>query len=673
MRLVAAMAVLLAFTFSCASDSGDPAGPPVGPDVVVPGEDTAAGDTSPAPPEPDECLWEGVPQPEVSVENKKFALSMFHFNIQYVCGGLHRPGAEDGLELACGEPCRGWTDEKLNDWFIEVAFEPTLDLYLRYPHWQVTFEMQGLMLEWMAERYPEVLQKLREGAQRGQIEVVSLHYSDQLFLAYPRYDLAQSQEITRRLFEDHCVPLSPVLFNQEGQSGIGKHDFAAPRGYEIDVFPVNLYRYYRYDEPIALWYKSGEMDVVVGPGEGYHSLDPPVFQHDEATGLEVTWAFFDDGELVSFPPSPYFAPFSTPSQVAADVANYEQRLLALEEAGFKLSSISNYVRHLEAHGAEQPDLPPVLDGTWQPPSTDSIHRWMGGRGMIPGWARMERDNEMLTANYQRRTVLQAADVLVAVAKAEGHDVAELEAELHQGHHHMALAQVTDATGITPWPGEFEYSIMHYTYALEIAEAALDAAKELLGWPHAEIDLAAFEARRIEALPEHDPPPEAEEPFAVEALTPTRDHEITWFKHDESLYEVQLHFGPGDSPDGSDEEKCRVTMRFPRFEDRITYSPALIEDRVMDYAIDEFSFQEEAAWLPLANGLIGLGDGWWALKDCRSVHVAARIPKDEPHIEFIDSTAAPEGGITWRFFVFNGTVEEAVALSIEKNIAPTVHW
>ena len=85
--------------------------------------------------------------------------------------------------------------------------------------------------------------KLREAAQKNIVEVVSFHYSDQLFLAYPRLDMERSVALTKELFSDLCVPLSPVVFNQEGQAGEGRHTFMADHDYSIAVFPKNLFRY----------------------------------------------------------------------------------------------------------------------------------------------------------------------------------------------------------------------------------------------------------------------------------------------------------------------------------------------------------------------------------------------------------------------------------------------
>lgn len=617
---------------------------------------------------PDECYWKNVPRPEPDLATKKFGLTLFHFNIQYVVGGLEREG--DDFPLFCGDLCAGWTDEKLNDWYIEVAFEPVLDMYLKHPTWGVNFEMQAFLIEWMRDRYPATLAKLQGAVQSGQVEISSLHYSDQFFLAFPRYDLQKSQELTADILLDSCIPLSPVVFNQEGQDGVGKHDFMAANGYSIDVYPVNLYRFYHWEQPIPFYYRNGDVDVVVGPGEGYLTGKEFIIQKDEERGLEVTWTFFDDGDLLSFPPSPYLAPLTDKEQLAEEMAKYEERLEGLEEQGFSMMTVSRYVDHLKAHDVPQTDLPAVLDGTWQPIDTQSVWRWLGGRS-IAGYASYERDNDMRTANYRIRTRLEAADRLLAEAVSQDLDVSGELTALKEAWRHMFLAEVSDATGITPWPGEFDYGLEHNAAALSGVDSVVADTLTKLNWNHALVDLFNGTVTELDAIPEADEWPTVEAPMYVPVLAQSREYTTTWQGNQTDQYLLTLTFGPGGDPTGEDEEQCRVSVQFPRTEEVIAYTPALLEDQVVEIPISELSYQAEEAWLPLSNGLIGLGNDWWVIKDCRTVHIAARVPHSEPYIEFIDATAAPEGNRTWKFLLFHGSREDALELATRTNIKPVV--
>ena len=86
------------------------------------------------------CDWDNVPKDEINNSQTKFALSMFHFNVQYVAGGLD----DDEYGPFCADLCEGWDNERVEDWIIRETFLPVLDFYLAHPQWKVTFEMQAL-------------------------------------------------------------------------------------------------------------------------------------------------------------------------------------------------------------------------------------------------------------------------------------------------------------------------------------------------------------------------------------------------------------------------------------------------------------------------------------------------------------------------------------------------
>ena len=593
---------------------------------------------------------------EPDLDLKKFALSMFHYNIQYVAGGFI---AEDDGKIYrfWGGSSDEWDDERLQDWIILESFEPVLDFYIAHPGWRVTFEMQGMMLEAIGERFPAILVKLRDAAKAGTVEIVSFHYSAQLFLAFPTFDLERSIEITREIFDLYCVPLSGVVFNQEGQAGEGRHAFMAGHGYSISVFPKNLYNYVRYEEPRGPYYKDHGVDVIIGPGGV-----------DADSGIDVNWVFFDDGELLTTPFDPYFAISSEADY--EELAKYEEKLLALEADGYKITSITDYVNHLKAQGVEQPALPPVIDGTWQATSTDSVLRWLGGRSLAPYNAH-ERDSLIRSGNYRARTELRAAEILLDTAVAKAVSVpAGLGNDIDYHWRRVFEAEVSDATGITPWIGEYLYADQRNEEVLAFAEAAQEDLKTALGWEFALIDFREGSAEKSEAIFPEAPDP-CEAPIEITVAAPTRDVEVLWNTYGNETYFLDVTYGPSGDPSGNTAEDARVAVQFPRSEDMIRYSPALMEESIVEYAFGDFNFQRGEIYLPLANGLIGLGGGWWVVKCCRSVHLAARVAlsDEEKIIEFIDETADPANSRTMRFIVYYGEAGEALDIALGENIHP----
>ncbi|MFH1434417.1 MAG: hypothetical protein ABIJ56_01755 [Pseudomonadota bacterium] len=636
-------------------DAADVAQEDAGPDAAdtIDGtdavEDEPAGDIAGDDGEGPGCV-PVVPEDEVDPDLKKFALQMLHFNVQYVAGGL---------EGFCPVFC-DYDERATEDLIIRESFVPVLDFYLAHPDWKVDIELQAYMVEIMAERFPDDLEKLRVLTHRGQVSLISFHYSAQIYLAFPTYDQEMSWQMTASVFEENCLPLSTVVFNQEGQFGEGRHAFMSDHGYEIGVFPKNLFKYVR-GEDTVIWpyYTLRGTDVVVGPG----GVDPE-------SGITVAWAFFDDGEklAVAADLDPYFGDLFRYSPARMD--EYGAQLQALEDEGYKVTTIKDYVNHLKGQGIEQPEMGAVLDGTWQPGSTDGIHRWMGGMGVTP-WSGNERDNDVRTANIRTGINLRAADVLLDYTEDTlGVDYSAYRGSMRDAWRHLLLAEVSDASGINPWVGEINYSLGHSNEADLIAGYVVTELKAGLETNYVAVDIMAGDVEELEFPPLPEAPPEVDPPMTIETEASNRTIETTWydtsFGGEETRYQVVVSFSAVSGLTG---RSLRVS--FPRTFDRVVYSPGLLENELVDYGFDEFIFQEGKHYVPLPNGIIGLGDDWYVIKHTGSVHVAALFTDGGSAIDFMDSTQPADQAATWAFEVFQGTAGDALALANRINIHPFV--
>ena len=281
--------------------------------------------------------------PTVDTKRAKFAMSLFHFNVEYVIGGLDYTDASGKQHLFAysgGDP-KGWTDSKVEDWIITDTFLPVLQMYDKHPTWGVSIELQGYMVEVLAARHPATLKLLQKLSQRGQVELISFHYNAQLFLAFSRQDLQRSIDATRAIFTKHCLPLSGVVFNQEGQAGEGRQKMLVDNGYTIGVYPKNLWQYVQHNKTPWPWYSSEGGTLIVGPGGV-----------DSGPGVQVAWDFFDDGELLAANSklNPYFAPVA--KHDPKRVADFEKKLEQREKDGWHVTTIADYVAHLAAKKVE---------------------------------------------------------------------------------------------------------------------------------------------------------------------------------------------------------------------------------------------------------------------------------------------------------------------------------
>lgn len=601
------------------------------------------------------CAIALSPSPVSAQEPARFALSMFHFNVQYVAGGLvgfpdgdtHQPGFE--LDEAAVE-----------DLVVTESFTPLLELLGRHPTWTLTVELQGYMVEVMAARHPDVLEALRALVDDGRVELVSFHYSDQLFLAYPRVALERSHALLDAVLADAGLALSPVTFCQEGQFGEGMARIAPAHGQTILGLPKNLFAFQHQaaSQDAAPLYRLEDTDVYL-VGRGVDRKD-----------LQVVWTFFDDGELWSTnDANPYLGPDFR--LVPEAVAEYEQSLVDLEDAGFQIAGIADYVARVKELGIAQPVLPPVLDGTWQPGSTESMYRWMGRSGLWDALYQCERDNEVVTGNVRAIHELLAAEALVDWGRAEGHvGDDELEGALDPCWRDALLGEVTDASGINPWGGEVQYGLAHAAAARDCARAVSRQIATRAASPYLAVDVDQGTVTPLEHRPTDDAAPveprlDEEDGFTVDA--PGRTVDVVWAAVGATgrLARVTITAHPAPTRERS------LAVTFPFAGDALRISPGLVEDEVRTYPLDAFDLEDGTISLPVANGLFGLADDLWVIEDTTRVHVAATIRTGEPLVTFRDDTLDPDADVTWVFLVLDGDAADALAEAGRVNTRPTV--
>jgi hypothetical protein len=561
----------------------------------------------------------------------KFALALLHFNLQYVAGGM----------VGFGVVADDRTAEQVEDQIIKESFEPVLDLLLAHPAWGLDLEMQGYMLEVLGERHPAVLSKLKDLTARGQAEIVSFHYSDQLFLAFPRaawdWSVAKNQETFARL----GIPRSAVVFCQEGQAGPAMAGAMKDNGYGLLLWPKNLFSY-EHDpaipEPL---YAFGDVQMMT----------TSEIQKKLAGGsVSAVWTFVDDGELLATGgQNPYFPSVFLKSDKA--LKEYATKLAGLEGQGYTIGTVSAYLKALAQVVTPAP-APPLLDGTWQPNSTDGIHKWLGGRGLL---FRDERDNDVrsLQALAQRELVLAQT-----IAKKAGRASPELDGAWRL----LALGEVSDSSGINPFRGEVEYGLAHAAEALRIARDVITDAKARLGIAEgAFIDADTGAVTPAAPPPVDDPGTIADSPLAVTTDAADRTAAVTARAIDVDHFVVQVRV-PRD-PEGQD---GLVSVTFAGTPGDIVYTPGFASAPV-HLARDAFAFDH--FYLALSDGLIGLGGGWYVVKDQAMVHAGARVARSSADVAFSDETAHADETQTWRFHLVRGDDAKAASVARAVNVAP----
>lgn len=617
-------------------------------------------DAAPLPPCPDS---QPLPPPPPA---GRWLLSMFHFNVQYVAGGL------DGFAAAAfGNPelaeRTDRSEREVEDQIIRESFAPLLGILERHPDLALTLELQGYMIDLIRARHPRTLARMQALSRTNQLELASIHWSDQFFLAFGRADMDESWRRTQASFAAADLPVSRAVFTQEGQFGEGFAEWLAERRPEaVMVMPRNLAGFYRADLVEQPLFKVGALDVVLPRG-----LNDATVQRD--------WTFFDDGELLATNgQNPYFP--ATFVHSTAAVRDYEHRLRCAADAGWRVGRVSDYVDAVRAAGHAPPPLGPFVDGTWQPGSTRGPLRWMGGGGL---YKRHERDNEVLTTCVRARAAVLA---LVAANPAD--------AGLDEAWKHLLWGQVSDARGINPWLGEVEYGLRHCGRALALGEGGLRAAAATRGAAGLRVDTGTGAVTPVDAVTSPLPRVPVEPPVEVRVEEDGgRPYTLSWTIADapagpDNPPRLEIAWGPhpalaerhaGCLAAGRPAYECAVaqpivSISAPRTPGAMIYRPAL-GTALRRHVEADFALSGDAAsdgiWYPAADGLIGLGENRFLIKDIRSIHLAWGLPpdRDNGRVVLRDETLPPQNPAVWHFWY---AADEATALRLaDRNLHPVV--
>ncbi|MCC7538540.1 MAG: hypothetical protein IT379_20115 [Deltaproteobacteria bacterium] len=678
---------MIAVFASCGDDDGSardasaPDGfvPDTGPELDASEPDAReTGPTDSGPEELPDVVIECPPPPAGPAPPAgRWSLSLFHYNVQYVAGGT-----VGFAEIALGNPRQArlfdHSEEVVEDRIVTESLVPVLEILERNPDMALTFEMQGYMVDVMRERHPDTIERMRALVESEQLELASIHWSDQMFLTWGRADMDESERRTRESFAAADLPLSRVVFAQEGQFGEGFAAWLAEKRPDaIAVMARNLQGFYQSDLVERASWRVRGTDVVLPRGLTDETVDR-------------SFSFFDDGELLATADAnPYLGPAF--ARVESAVRTYEAELRCAIDRGYRVGRITDYLAAVEATGFEPMELPPFLDGTWQPGSTRGPLRWHGGRGDL--WAKHERDNDVITLCAEARQLVLALDGIAAaagpmasMALRDARDLAWRE---------LLLGQVSDARGVNPWHGEMVYGRTHCSAAATAAFEGIDAEAEANDAAGVEVDVRSGVVRWLASVPSPAPPMEVAAPAGIDVTISEgaeRAPEVRWLEpagrspSDPPLHRVEIEWPAVDAAvdalascvaDGGTAQTCAVVpppiaVRFPRRTGSIGYRPALLGD-VVQYSDDDFSFDgramTEGVWTVVGDGFVDLGNGWFLVKDTLEVGLAVGFTPGTDYVEIRDETQTDTEATRWAFWL---TQDETTALELaERNLAPVV--
>ena len=567
------------------------------------------------------------------------AVAVYHFNVQYVAGGLK--GFPDG-ELTREND---FTEAQLEDRIVKQGLEPVLDMFLANPSFSADIELQAYMVEIVAIRHPDVLDKMRTLADRGQIDFDSFHYSDQLYIAYPKRDLEVSLDLVDRIFSRTCLPLGRSVFTQEGQFATGQLAVAKARGRHTSVFPKNLF-FHQHGR--ALVQEGVLFEDPSAPGHtvivGGHSWTGP-------DNFQLRWTFMDDGEIAFSRGrlNPYFG--ADYELDPAAITRHVEELRTMEQNGFVHATIAEATEAMKKRGHEARPLPRSLDGTWQPDDTGNVYRWMGGSGLFRA---QERDSAVLAAIWRGRNAVEA------VERAIPEPDEQTSVGLLGAWRQSLLSQVSDSTGWNPFVGEVDYSFFKAGAAEALAEGVALCAE-------------------VDPVPTYAAPCSAStttlDDLGARVVAPTREVETIVQSCDlgaGTAYSISLRTSAlvSEEPlfDATEAEgrDRNVEIQFGPLDRQVEIAPAL-EGATQTYDLDLVAF--EWTGVPLPHGLIRITGDRWVIQDHATGRTAAVLTStgaDTGVVRFADTTVSRASASAPRYYVVDG-VDAPTAVELAARI------
>lgn len=548
----------------------------------------------------------------LSKSQEKYAIGMFHFNLQYVAG-----------------------DYKIENRIIKESVFPVLQFFEKNPQYKSDIEIQGYAIEVFAEEHPEVLALLKKLVNRGQIELVIAHYSDQFFIGYPALDLQKSIEICDQILAKNGLKRSRVFFGQEIQ---WTPAFASVLKGKYDLIATS-------SDPHS-WYRDKTLPLVnirYGNDQIFGLID----SEKELPGLTWDYVFLDDGEV--FNSLDYNSDFyRVPAQEKESIDRFKK----LEKEGYQfvtMTELANKIKNLK--GYQIPDYPFVPEGTWNM-SVCGPFMWMGRQR-----TGIETDGITRALSFRLRSVILLAERLIEFAASKGADVSELKKLLEQAWRHLLLSEVSDSSGWSPWLVEVQYTAAEVANANKILAEIMDKLKGILPLDDKNYRIDT-QSGKVELMDSQDLNAPTASILPVHFAVLAGKTESSVMKINENLYRLDIQCErPADGA---------VEIVFDTPASGLYYSAGAGEEIAVEIPTD---LKHDPAFT-LSNGFIYLGNGYSLVKDCSVEHLAATWKMKEQKLVFRQELNPENLKMNMRFYLVKGDVNKGLELGNRLNIWPS---
>ncbi|MHA1338365.1 MAG: hypothetical protein ACTSRZ_00505 [Promethearchaeota archaeon] len=646
---------------------------------------------------------------------KHFLNTLLHFNLQFVAG------EKNTYDKLCLE-----------------AYEPFLDLLIECPKWHADLEISGYMLEYIQENLPFLNDKLKKLNKKGQLDVICVHYSESFYLAYPYTDFKRSWSFDVEIMEKIGLKFSSTFFAQENCFGEGLSYVKDGFGIKTAVIPEKNYNWLYGDlKPLYPVYDMNGLNVIIRGGGNQPRYEDRYLFDAEGEDKKISWGYTKCGDGEPFLADDPYINFKFNQN------KWDQKLELYDKAienGVQFTTTAEFVAEIEKLGIKKPKLSSITDGPWGL-GKPGVYQWMGfyfsyyeldAEIMSLNFrARTILLMAEFLVNYTKEQIKEGG-----LENFSAKYLKRLDYLLKRGWKFLATAQVSDSTGWVPTLNEVWFSVDYSLSAFYLGERIIkELVKQLsrsLGISIEAIDL--YNQRiisrdndnnsKLKNLIKEDPvirrvlsaqkfineelrEKYQKDPMKRNILSEILFEEITpicnkddlpeeikqleikcigsggsgiasinasstserWIKLDENCWRAEFCFI-------QNEIKTGIQLDF--FDDQfLIYSPSLLDDKLIKH--DYSKWRCPYLFLPLPNGLVNIGNGFWIIKHNDQNHIAPKIDFENKKIEFLlETNLMALGGReqldidveqNWAFTIFKGSETEALELARAINITP----
>ncbi len=589
---------------------------------------------------------------------KKVSLGVFHYNAQYVAG------------------------RRDSYWKQTLAsLIPQLKFHKHHPTWKCNLEISGHHLLFLERHFPAVLNALRKLNNAGTIELVTVHYSDQIYMAYPKRDLVESIKICDEIYAKLGLIKSPVWFGQENFFGEGITRVMKETGYKIALVNRSQYSYFHALEPRAPYYhfKGSDIDVLLAGTNGQEDV------------VQQNWNFWGDGELAFAQANIYFPGYGpSPKKYAERVTRYQQQ----ESSGVEFLSVTEYIDWCKKEGLQPAELLPILDGSWNHFQYGGTYLWMG-TSRFP----FERDGDVRSLTYQSRARLLAAEGLVTAARQAGIDVTTETRNLRLAWKHQLLAEVSDSTGQTPVKIEVVYSLVEARRTIALADTIIEAVRAKHNRAPFAIDTKS--GKVVQESEWQDLSGGNRVRISRDTFLHSLDLqmwcqnvkrctvETAFYRVGNNRFDLDLNFHSKCTPfhqrvlslfrtrkkmglaRALEDHICTYSgLWWAWNSDSISYCPATMEEEPVEYALTQF--ENGRHWIPAPNGYLQVRPDLHVVKHNAFGNTHMCFTCDAPNKRMgLILLNPPKTPFNWRLSFIRGTRDEAVSFANQLNVWPFV--